>query len=74
MPMGMGGGQMSGAGGMRMMGQGMMGQGMMGQGMMGQDGMGGMRMMAEHVEGRLAFLNSPLLKSPFEQSGQRQWL
>jgi hypothetical protein len=60
MPMGMGGGQMSGAGGMRMMGQGMMGQGMMGQGMMGQDGMGGMRMMAEHVEGRLAFLKAEL--------------
>jgi hypothetical protein len=50
MPMGMGGGQMSGAGGM----------GMMGQGMMGQDGMGGMRMMAEHVEGRLAFLKAEL--------------
>lgn len=28
--------------------------------MMGQDGMGGMRMMAEHVEGRLAFLKVEL--------------
>ena len=47
MPMGMGGGQMSGAGGMGMMGAGMMGQ-------------GGMGMMAEHVEGRLAFLKAEL--------------
>ena len=44
MPMGMGGGQMSG-------------MGMMGPGMMGQNGMG---MMAEHVEGRLAFLKAEL--------------
>lgn len=47
MPMGMAGGQMPG-------------MGMMGQGMMGQDGMGGMRVMAEHVEGRLAFLKAEL--------------
>jgi hypothetical protein len=52
MPMGMGGGQMSGAGGMPMM--------EMMRVMMGQDGMGGMRMMAEHVEGRVAFLKAEL--------------
>jgi hypothetical protein len=57
MPMGMAGGQMPGAGGMPMMD---MMRGMMGQGMMGQDGMGGMRMMAEHVEGRVAFLKAEL--------------
>ena len=44
MPMGMGGGQMSG-------------MGMMGPAMMGQGGVG---MMAEHVEGRLAFLKAEL--------------
>jgi hypothetical protein len=48
----MAGGQMSGAGGMPMMGMMRM--------MMGEDGMGGMRMMSEHVEGRIAFLKTEL--------------
>ena len=43
---------MAGAGGMPMMGMMRM--------MMGQDGMGGMPMMAGHVEGRLAFLKTEL--------------
>ena len=50
-------------------GPGMLGSGMAGTGdmpmmgmmrMMGQDGMGGMSMMAGHVEGRLAFLKTEL--------------
>jgi LTXXQ motif family protein len=49
---GMQGGAMAGAGGMPMMGMMRM--------MIGQDGMGGMSMMAEHVEGRLAFLKTEL--------------
>jgi hypothetical protein len=49
---GMQGGAMSGAGDMPMMGMMRM--------MMGQDGMGGMSMMARHVEGRLAFLKTEL--------------
>jgi LTXXQ motif family protein len=49
---GMPGGGMAGAGGMPMMGM---------MRMMGQDGMAGMSMMmAEHVEGRLAFLKTEL--------------
>src|SRR6516162_11932225 len=44
---GMPGGGMAGSGGMPMMGM-----------MMGQDRMGGMSMMAGHVEGRLAFLKT----------------
>ena len=50
---GMPGGTMAGAGG------GMPMSGMMRM-MMGQDGMGGMSMMAGHVEGRLAFLKTEL--------------
>jgi hypothetical protein len=46
------GGAMAGAGGMPIMGMMRM--------MMGQDGMGGMAMMAGHVEGRLAFLKTEL--------------
>jgi hypothetical protein len=46
------GGPMGGAGEMPMMGMMRM--------MMGQDGMGGMSMMAGHVEGRLAFLKTEL--------------
>ena len=46
------GGAMAGAGDMPMMGMMRM--------MMGQDGMGGMAMMAGHVEGRLAFLKTEL--------------
>jgi hypothetical protein len=46
------GGPMGGAGGMPMMGMMRM--------MMGQDGVGGMSMMAGHVEGRLAFLKTEL--------------
>ena len=46
---GMPGGGMAGSGGMPMVGM-----------MMGQDGMGGMSMMAGHVEGRLAFLKTEL--------------
>jgi len=46
---GMPGGGMAGSGGMPMMAM-----------MMGQDGMGGMSMMAGHVEGRLAFLKTEL--------------
>ena len=46
------GGAMSGAGDMPMMGMMRM--------MMGQDGVGGMAMMAGHVEGRLAFLKTEL--------------
>jgi hypothetical protein len=49
---GMQGGAMSGAGDMPMMGMMRM--------MIGQDGMGGMAMMAGHVEGRLAFLKTEL--------------
>src|SRR5262249_55185935 len=49
---GMRGGAMSGASDMPMMGMMRM--------MMGQDGMGGMSMMAGHVEGRLAFLKTEL--------------
>jgi LTXXQ motif family protein len=49
MPMGMAGGQMPGVGG---------GMGMMS--MMSQNGMGGMPMMGEHVEGRIAFLKAEL--------------
>ena len=49
---GMPGGGMAGSGGMPMMGMMRM--------MMGQDGMGGMSMMAGHVEGRLAFLKTEL--------------
>jgi LTXXQ motif family protein len=49
---GMPGGAMAGADGMPMMGMMRM--------MMGQDGMGGMQMMAGHVEGRLAFLKTEL--------------
>jgi hypothetical protein len=45
------GGAMAGAGGMPMPGM---------MRMMGQDGMGGMGMMAGHVEGRLAFLKTEL--------------
>jgi hypothetical protein len=45
------GGGVAGAGGMPMMGM---------MRMMGQDGMAGMSMMAEHVEGRLAFLKTEL--------------
>ncbi len=45
-------GMPAGAGGMPMMGMMRM--------MMGQDGMGGMPMMAGHVEGRLAFLKTEL--------------
>ncbi len=52
MPMGMAGGQMPGAGAMPMMGMMRM--------MMGEDGMGGMRMMSERVEGRIAFLKTEL--------------
>ena len=52
MPMGTAGGQMPGAAGMPM-------KGMMSM-MMGEDGMGGMRMMSEHVEGRIAFLKAEL--------------
>jgi hypothetical protein len=46
---GMPGGGMAGSGGMPMMGM-----------MMGQDGIGGMSMMAGHIEGRLAFLKTEL--------------
>jgi hypothetical protein len=49
---GMPGGAMAGAGDMPMMGMMRM--------MMGRDGMAGMSMMAEHVEGRLAFLKTEL--------------
>lgn len=48
----MAGGQMPGAGDMPMMGMMRM--------MMGEDGMGGMRMMSEHVEGRIEFLKTEL--------------
>ncbi len=48
----MAGGQMPGAGDMPMMGMMRM--------MMSEDGMGGMRMMSEHVEGRIAFLKTEL--------------
>jgi LTXXQ motif family protein len=49
---GMSGGSMPGMGGMPMMGMMRM--------MMGEEGMGGMAMMAGHVEGRLAFLKTEL--------------
>jgi len=48
---GMPGGGMAGTGGMPIMGM---------MRMMGQDGMGGMSMMAGHLEGRLAFLQTEL--------------